>query len=301
MSGAVTALVLTFRRPRLATQTVRWLVQDEGLAPADVVLVVNGDGGLDDAGLQAEIEVLRLPENLGPAGGFARGLRHVLATRDAPWVYLCEDDVALYELPTPRTGRLIAEAERLERSSGARIGAVVAYGRDVDQRNGRTLPHEVVGPDPLEEIGMGQWGATLLSRRVLDAGVFPDESMFWGWEDLDFFLSARRAGFRVVVDTAGALAVHGAVTRPARTTWKGVRPSRKQEPWTRYYAARNFFPLARRHGDWRWMARHTAASAHRFQLAATGHERAAIVRGFLDGVRGRAGKRPSFVRSVGEL
>jgi GT2 family glycosyltransferase len=300
VNGA-TALVLTYRRPRLATETVRWLLEDEGFAPDDVVLVVNGEGGLEDPALQDAIEVVRLPENLGPAGGFARGLRHVAATRDTPWIYLCEDDVAMYRLPTPRVERLILEARRAEAASEAAIGAIVAYGRDVDERNGRTVPHEVAGGRPLEEIGMGQWGATLLSRRVLDAGVFPDEAMFWGWEDLDFFLSARAAGFRVLVDTECALAVHSAVTRPARTTWKQTRPSRRQEPWTRYYAARNFFLLARRHGDWRWTVRHAAASVHRMQLAASGPERAAIARGFVDGVRGRVGKHPAFVRTVGEL
>jgi GT2 family glycosyltransferase len=301
MTPPVTALVLTYRRPRLATQTVRWLIDDEGIAPEDVVLVVNGDGGLDDDDLQAQIEVLALPENLGPAGGFARGLRHVRDTRQTPWIYLCEDDIALYDLPTPRTKRLIDEAAALEQRGGAPIGAVVAYGRDVDRHNGRTIPHAAVGAEPLEDIGMGQWGATLLSRRVLDAGVFPDESLFWGWEDLDFFLSTRGAGFRVLVDTECARVVHGAVTRPARTTWKGVRPNRKQEPWTRYYAARNFFPLARRHGDWRWRGRHAATTAHRLWLAGSRAERSAIVRGFLDGIRRRDGKNPSFVRNVGEL
>ena len=79
----VVALVLTYRRPGLATRSVRWLVDDEGIPPEDIVLVVNGDGGLDDPSLEGSIEVLRLPENVGPAGGFARGLRHVLGTREA--------------------------------------------------------------------------------------------------------------------------------------------------------------------------------------------------------------------------
>lgn len=300
MSGGVVALVLTYRRPRLASETVRWLVEDEGIPASDVVLVVNGDGGLDDAALEERIEVLRLPENLGPAGGFARGLRHVQQTRDVDWIYLCEDDIGLYRLPTPRTRRVIDEAAAAEDADGRPVGAVVAYGRDVDPRTGHTLPHREFGPLPLEEIDMGQWGATLLSRRVLEAGVFPDESMFWGYEDLEFFLRARGAGFRILVDTECARAVNHKVTRPSRT-WQRRRPNRRQEPWTGYYAARNFFVLARRHGTWHWTVRHAATSAHRMSRATSGRARVAIARGFVDGLRGRTGKHPSFVRDVGEL
>jgi len=299
MSGGVVALVLTYRRPGLATRSVRWLVDDEGIPPEDIVLVVNGEGGLDDPALEGAIEVLRLPENVGPAGGFARGLRHVLATRDGAWVYVCEDDVALYPLPTPRTERLIKEAEGADTQRP--IGAVVAYGRDMDPRTGITYPHRVSTDEPFEEIDMGQWGATLLSRRVLEANTFPDESMFWGYEDLEYFLAVRRAGFRVVVDTESARAVNDTVTRPARSTWKDVRPNRRQEPWTSYYAARNFFVLARRHGTWRWTAHHWAKSARRYQLASSRQQRSAIAHGFVDGLRRRDGKHPDFVRETGEL
>ena len=49
--GSVTAVVLTYRRPRLAGDVVRSLIADEGFDPDRVVVVVNGDGGLDDPGL----------------------------------------------------------------------------------------------------------------------------------------------------------------------------------------------------------------------------------------------------------
>jgi GT2 family glycosyltransferase len=297
----VVALVLTFRRPRLATRSVRWLIDDEGFAPRDVVLVVNGDGGLDDPTLEAQVEILRLPENLGPAGGFSEGLRHVARTRDAAWIYVCEDDIALYRLPAPRSHRTAERADRLQADGGVPVGAVVAYGADLDDKTGRTHPHLVDPSVDLEEIGMGQWGATLLSREVLDAGVFPDETLFWGYEDLEYWLQVREAGFRVMVDTASAAAVHDQVTRPARTSWKGVRPNRKQEPWTRYYEARNFFLVSRRHGHWRWSVGHVAKSVRRFQLAPSRVHRRAIVDGFVDGVRGRRGRHPSYVRERGEL
>src|SRR5438128_6120720 len=98
-AGAVVAVVLTFRRPRLATQVVRRLVDLEGFASGDVVLVVNGEGGLADAELERAVEVVRLPENLGPAAGFRAGLLAVARRPGARWAYLCEDDIGLLSVP----------------------------------------------------------------------------------------------------------------------------------------------------------------------------------------------------------
>ena len=75
------ALVLTHARPFLATQLVKSLVEDEGFAPSDVVLVINGDGGLSDSALQEKVHTIVLPENLGAAGGMRAGLIYI---RDHP-------------------------------------------------------------------------------------------------------------------------------------------------------------------------------------------------------------------------
>jgi GT2 family glycosyltransferase len=93
--GSVSAVVLTHRRPRLATEVVRSLVEAEGLPPESVVVVVNGTGGLDDAALEASIRLVRLPRNLGPASGFGAGMEVAFADPSVRWAYLCEDDVGL--------------------------------------------------------------------------------------------------------------------------------------------------------------------------------------------------------------
>lgn len=269
------ALVLTYRRPRLATEVVRNLMEVEGLAADRIVLVINGQTGLDDQELESRIGVLRLSENLGPAGGFARGLEYVREHSETPWIYVCEDDSGRLNLPSPRLGDLIERAELYERETpGLPVGAVVSTGWDIDKRTGLTSRHPV-GPSAstFEEVAYGPWWATLLSRRVLDAGVFPDQALFWWAEDLDFFLRVRSAGFRVLMDVAA--------DRHRRTVAPDDgpvgRPEREDEPWCSYYMARNAFQLRRRHGSVRWTMWHLLKSARRFQLAPTKAHRAAIV------------------------
>src|SRR5271155_2033351 len=72
--GSVTAVILTHMRPTLAGDLTRSLLQVEGLAPESIIVVVNGVGGLDDPGLEAKVKMVRLSENLGPAGGFKVGI-----------------------------------------------------------------------------------------------------------------------------------------------------------------------------------------------------------------------------------
>jgi hypothetical protein len=78
------------------------------------------------------------------------------------------------------------------------------------------------------------------------------------------------------------------------------RPLDADEPWRAYYLARNFFELARRHGRRSWYAWHIVYSVRRLQLAHSSAERLATVRGLVDGIRGRLGVEPRYLRQVGE-
>ena len=296
---SVIAVVVTFRRPRLASETVRQLVEREGLDPRNVVVVVNGDGGLADDALARKVDVLRLPDNLGPAGGFRHGLQHA-AARGADWMYLCEDDVGLFDLAAPRLPRLIDAAVKAS-SSGAPVGAIVAYGRDLNRRTGLTSPHQLRSQDGFEDVDVAAWGASLVSRRVVDANVLPDDRLFFGYEDFDFWLRVRSAGFRLLLDVIAQRTSGNRVSGAERDElFEGARPNDRAEPWRAYYVARNFLELSRRHGHLGWSAVHMAKSLRRVQLAGSAAERRATFRGLVDGVGRRLGRNERFTRSIGE-
>lgn len=281
---SVIAVVLTYRRPEGASQVVLDLIENEKLDPRQVVLVVNGDGGLDQAPLEARIRVHRLAENLGPAGGFARGLEYVRRTSAASWIYLCEDDQGRHQLPACRLRGLVDAVEHYEQQvQGPPVGVVLASGRRIDMRSGRTYRHEFRRSEArFGNVDYGPFWGALLSRRVVDENILPDEAMFWWAEDLDFWLRVRRAGFRVLVDAVA----HKAARNKASSS----------EPWCGYYMARNNFYLQRRYGGFRWGLWHVLKSGRRLQHAPSNAHRIAIVRGLLDGILGRTGKNPNFSR-----
>ena len=295
---SVTAVVLTFRRPRLAGDVVRSLVAREGMDPARIVVVVNGEGGLDDPELEAAVRMVRLPVNTGPAGGFRAGLEVATADPACEWVYLCEDDIGLFDLPTPRLADLVDRVTALAPAHPA-VGAVVAYGRSFVGRGAHTV-NVVPGTDDLVPVDVACWGATLVSRRVVDAGVLPDPDLFFGVEDFDFFCRARAAGWEVLVDGVAARAVAGQQTNEGReAALRDDRPTDAAEAWRAYYHARNSIELSRRYGRPSWFAWQAAYSARHLQAAHSAGERSAILHGLWDGVRGRLGANPAYTRSTG--
>jgi hypothetical protein len=307
----VAAVVLTHLRPRLASDVVRALIERERLDGRRIVVVVNGRGGLDDARLEEAVRMVRLPHNCGPAGGFKAGLLEAFREPNVRWAYLCEDDVGLFDLPSPRLSELLdrvaAHAASDSAAEGAEldrpVGAVVAYGRDFVGRGAHTV-NVVPSPpgDGLAPVDVACWGATLVSRAVVGAGVLPDPTWFFGLEDFDFFCRVRAAGFAVLLDEVAASRVSEQQTNAGRASAIGDRrPTDADESWRAYYHVRNSFALARRHGQPSWMAWHLAYSARLLQKARSGAERSAIVHGFWHGALGRMGENPRYRREVGEL
>ena len=299
----VAAVVLTHRRPRLATAVVRSLVGREGFSPDRIVVVVNGPGGLEDADLEERVRMIRLGRNLGPAGGFATGIEAAFDDPSTRWAYLCEDDVGLISLPCPRVADLVRRAQLLEAAGAKPIGAVVAFGRRFVGRGAHTVNHvpSEGRPQDLDQVDVASWGATLLARQVFDAGILPDPEWFFGLEDFDFYCRVREGGFEVLVDAVSARAVAVEQTSFGRAgAQESDRPTNEDEVWRQYYHARNTIELARRHGRPSWHLWHMAYTFRYLQSARGREERSAIVRGLWDGARGRLGEHPRYSRSVGE-
>ena len=298
----VTAVVLTYRRRGLAGEVVRSLLDVEGLPAHRVVVVVNGEGGLDDPDLESRVRMVRLPQNTGPAGGFRAGLLAAFDDPTTDWAYLCEDDVGLFPLPAPRLAEVLARVTGGDESDPA--GAVVAYGRVFAGRGAHTVNMVPPAGTPrgLAPVDVACWGATLVNRSVVEAGILPDPDWFFGLEDFDFFCRVREAGFEVLVDAVAARDVATQQTNVGREEALRLRrPTDSAEPWRSYYHARNTFALARRHGRPSWLAWHLAYSLRHLQLATSGAQRTAIAHGLWDGARGRMGQDVRYGREVGEF
>jgi hypothetical protein len=295
------AIVLNFGTPDDTFLAVKSLLASR--RPFGDVIVVDNDrqgsartrDALQD--VWARITYILMDENRGFSGGMNAGIREALA-RGADRVLLVNSDVIV---PPDCLGRL---EQALEASSGAGIAGPVVLAR--------------AAPDSIASIGMSYSPATgrmrhrgygarvtehdrrsvrvvdgvsgclmLIARDVFDAIGLLDEDYFFSFEDLDFCLRARRAGFTTVL-AGTATAYH-----------EGGRSLDATSPRRLYFAARNHLLLAARTAP---QARGVAALFRRLSIVALNVAHAilspagapvarlgAVLRGTRDYVAGRFG------------
>ncbi|HET6897678.1 MAG TPA: glycosyltransferase family 2 protein [Vicinamibacteria bacterium] len=289
-ASRIGVVVLDFGRPDDAARAA-FSARDPGL---DVrVLVVDNGAGEDASGA---VERLRLPENRGFAGGMNAGLDRLLS-EGCDRVLLLNNDAVLEPGCLGRLAgalddpRLAAVGPSIVRESD---GRVESRGLEVDLRRGRVrllgtgeVPQD--GP-PLVTVDALSGAAIMVSRVAVERVGRLEERYFFSFEDVDWCVRARRAGFSL------------AVLPSARARHAGRRTIGRGSADRLYYAARNHLrvaetlePATRAHT----LARRgtilalNLAHALRQRDLPRGRAVRAVLEGFQDACRGREGARPA--------
>jgi GT2 family glycosyltransferase len=276
----VVAVVVTFDAPDAAAQCVAAL-EAQTRPPMGIVVVDNhGARPVDPEVLRAlttvPVDVLRTDDNLGPAGGYAVGLRRAIET-DAHHYWLMDDDVH------PDPGCLEALLAAASDRPSAVLGPAV-----VDAESGERAD------------GWGWWGVLVPREAVLTVG-FPQEDLFWGLEDQEYLRDRLPLAGYPLSRTEGAI-----VTVNRRADWRdedsvqGLSFQRDKPAWKYYYEVRN---LVYRY---LWDRPHIQRSVRLKSLGAgligyarmvrapqprRGEKVSAVLRGAMDGVGRRLGRR----------
>jgi GT2 family glycosyltransferase len=257
-----------------------------------VVVVENGPG--PEPALPDDVALLRLPANLGYAGGMNAGIA-ALRAQGADRILLLNNDAIL------ERGALRSLAEALDDPRVAAAGPVILSAADgrvescgaaFDLASGRFRLLEHGEPPPpgegLREADVLTGAALMVRATALDAVGLLDESYFHSFEDVDWCVRARDAGLRLDVVLGARVRHSGGMTLGAGS------------PDRLYYAVRNHLRAAERlrplSGLPRWRRR--ALIVGRNLVHALGQRdvpRGAALRAVRDGVRdfrrGRTGSR----------
>ena len=296
------AVVLNYRAPDDTFLAVRSLLLSH--RPIDDVIVVDNDAS--DACQQAlapiaaRVTYLRTGRNLGFSGGMNVGIREAMA-RGADRVLLVNSDVIVPADSVASLERALDAAPHagiagpavMARHAPDRVASLgMSYRRDTGRMRhrgvGLRLP-DASGPAITDVEGVSGC-FMLISRRVLDATGLLDEDYFFGFEDLDFCLRARDAGFRTIV------------SRAATVLHEGGRSMGADAPQRFYYGARNQLLMARRTspdagaigsaGRAGVIVALNMAHAARARGGSLGARLSAAARGTRDYLRGRLGRDP---------
>ena len=192
------------------------------------------------------LEVIRSEENLGGAGGFHLGVRTAYdAGHDRVW--LMDDDVvpapgclrvmaahpgpALMAVREDRSGRICEKAAT--RFDLVHPWAVRPKREMVEDRypERRLMPEAV----PLENVAFEGF---MVHRRVIDAVGLPDPGFFIFYDDVDYAVRVRRAGFEI-------LALRDAVL----VRQLDFDQQHDMKSWKGFYMYRNLFVVHLRYGQ----------------------------------------------------
>jgi GT2 family glycosyltransferase/glycosyltransferase involved in cell wall biosynthesis len=293
------AVVLNYRTAADTAIAVASLMASD--RPPDEVIVVDNDAGLECRESLARwgnaVSYVQTGGNLGFAGGMNVGIRQALS-RGAGLVLLVNSDVVI---PPDCVGKLesaLAADQRagiagpliLSRSWPRIVGS---HGIDYNRRTGR-MRHR--GAGATRESGDGGEGGCvdavsgcvmLVAREVFDRAGLLDERYFFSFEEIDFCLRARAAGFGTRL-ASDAVAYH-----------EGSQAIGRYSSRRFYFAARNHLFLAAAHANGDGGATRTARAlfitalnvAHAIKSpgGSLGARVGATLRGIGDHVRGRYG------------
>ncbi|MEO5853490.1 MAG: glycosyltransferase family 2 protein [Nocardioides sp.] len=249
MIERVAVVVVTYNRADLL---VRML---DGLAAQtrrpDLVLVVDNASTDHTRAVLADrrdlpLEAMHLTANTGGAGGFHRGVKDahdrgfdriwlmdddVVPAVDCLAVMMAQDEACLMAVREDRAGVLVEKAAvRFDLRNPLALRPKTA---SVES----SYPSRAAMPERVELENVAFEGF-LVRRDVIDAIGLPDPSYFIFYDDVDFALRARRAGFRIwAVRDAVLVRQLQFDQQHALDTWKG------------YYMYRNLFTVHFRFGE----------------------------------------------------
>jgi GT2 family glycosyltransferase len=238
-------VVLNYRTPEQTWLAVRSL-QTSLTRPSAVIVVDNGsgDGSVDAFRSTLEgVEILETGANLGFSGGSNAGIRRALE-RGMDFVLLVNSDAVLapdmldrlLDAASADPGAGILAPVLLSREEPDHIasaGIVFSFRTGRMRHRGAGLPLSLLPPAAVMPVDAVSGCVMLIRREVFEQAGLLDDDYFFSFEDIDFCLRARAAGFGVAC-VQDALAYH----EGGRTI--GRRSSRRV-----YFATRNHLRLAR--------------------------------------------------------
>lgn len=189
------------------------------------------------------VQIVPLAENLGYAGNNNVGIKIALE-KGADWVFVLNEDTAL---DAACLAQLVAEGES-DRQIGM-VGPMVYHYNEpqyIQSGGGMLGPYWQSIHLAKDELDRGQlnephtveWisGCAILVRRgVIEQAGMLDERFFLYWEETEWCLRARRAGWRIV-------------HVPAAKLWhKGVQRNYEPKPFVMYYGTRNRLLMLSKH------------------------------------------------------
>lgn len=303
MSGSVASVTVTYNAVQVLPRQIEALLrQTHPLREIVVVDNASSDGtGTMLAELYPQVTVLRMPENLGAAGGWAAGLSYAAIEKGYDWVWTFDQD----SVPESNAlANLLAEGYELDGVTH-KIGMLVPmpFHRETGRqyppilwRDGFLKPGAQRMSEPVWFADIAIASGSLVRKEVVCEIGVPRADFFMDICDFEYCLRIRSRGYKIAVINHAEISHEIGNSRNINLPFY-KRFWMNQPPWREYYIGRNLtylawrlYPnLATKISIARYLAVHVAGV-----LLFSSNGAACVIRmtqGFWDGLRGRLGVR----------
>jgi GT2 family glycosyltransferase len=230
------AFIITKDRPHELIKTIKKLLDQT--YPPNYILVVDNGSNNESRELINDLKNTRISHysvgnNSGPAGGAYWGMK-LLFDMGFDWVLWVDDD------DPPKFDNLIEELfDIVHCNDSSFLGMVGSVGERFDRKKGKIVrfnDEQLTGFLEVDTISGNMF--PLVSKRTFDKGILPYKNLFFGFEDLDFGLSIKRAGLKII--TSGHLHLkHREVSGRLNLKKKKSFKRSIYSIWREYYSVRS--------------------------------------------------------------
>ena len=292
---SVCVIIVTWNRLEMLKECIVSVKQN---APnADILVVDNAstDGTGEWLGSQDVISVLSLPENTGGAGGFAAGMEWAFK-RGYEWMWIMDDDVVAIGNPMEVISQNASRADVIQAAKYEADGNECVFEGIVNPKTMRRRRIKVADVPACGFVpcNVATFEGLFVSRRAIEAIGYPDASFFYGLDDLFYgYQAAEKLRFTFVPQFVLKKQID-----KSRAIFRGRR-FYSSSPQSRYYHVRNYWKMMRYLrtsgvGSWRMYLTYAyeafKAIAITMFLERDIRGMALVMKGVVDGVKGRGGK-----------
>ncbi len=231
--------IITYNRPKILLETIRKLF-DQSFPPELLWIVDNSENLETDhaiAGLlDPRIKYYRMGYNAGPAGAAKKGLE-LCGAEDLDWIYWGDDNDPPFFEDTFEKLLSIQDANPY-------CGIIGSVGHFFDRKKGviKRIQSRLLEKKDCLEVDVVAGGMSMLvNKSVIKSGIFPDEDLFFGFEELDFCLKVSRRGFSILVHCGVFLELR---KLHKRTDFERPLYKKKTNPSREYYSLRNLLMIS---------------------------------------------------------
>lgn len=190
---------MTFERTSILEETIGKLFSQT--VPPEKILIVDNSFSNETQELivklnHPKVVYHRVGYNSGPAGAAAIGLK-ILSDEGYDWIYWGDDDDPPHFDDTFETLLKVAVSD-------PQCGCVGSVGQFLNRKTGfiNRVPDAILDVEGILEVDTisGNQSKIISGAMISKCEIFPTEKLFFGFEELEYDLQIKEAGYKLLID-----------------------------------------------------------------------------------------------------